>query len=113
MSISLNERYNASVIQFKGKLVGGPLSAEFHQMLHDLIDQDKKNVIVDLSKVSFISSSGLGILISGFTSLRKSGGDLKLAIISEKIEGLLSITKLNQIFESYDTVEKAAESFGG
>lgn len=112
MSISLNERYNATIIQFKGKLVGGPLSSEFHQMLHDLLDQGKKNVVVDLSKVNFISSSGLGILISGLTSLRKSGGDLKLAIISEKIEGLLSITKLNQIFDSYDSVDKAIESFG-
>lgn len=111
MSISLNEKYNASVIQLKGKLVGGPLSSEFHQMLHDLMDQGKKNVVVDMGKVSFVSSSGLGILISGLTSLRKNGGDLKLASITDKIEGLLSITKLNQIFDSYESVEKAIDSY--
>lgn len=111
MSISLNENNNAPVIQIKGKLVGGSLSTEFSQMLHNLLDKGKKNVIVDLSRVSFISSSGLGILISGLTSIRKSGGNLKLASISNKVEGLLSITKLDQIFEQYDSVEKAVDSY--
>ncbi len=111
MSINMTENYNASVIHLKGKLVGGPLSAEFNQTLHNLLDQGKKNVIVDMSHVGFISSSGLGILISGLTSLRKGGGDLKLAGIRSKMEGLLSITKLDQIFEQYDSVEKAEASF--
>ncbi len=111
MSLNLTENYNASVIHLKGKLVGGPLAAEFGQTLNNLIEQGKKNVIVDMSHVGFISSSGLGILISGLTSLKKAGGDLKLAAISNKMEGLLSITKLDKIFEQYDSVEKAEASY--
>jgi anti-sigma B factor antagonist len=111
MSLNLTENYNASVIHLKGKLVGGPLSAEFSETLHSLMEKGKKNVIVDMSHVGFISSSGLGILISGLTSLKKGGGDLKLAAISHKMEGLLSITKLDQIFEQYETVEQAEASF--
>ncbi len=111
MSLNLTENYNASIIHLKGKLIGGPLASEFNQTLHSLMDQGKKNIIVDMSRVGFISSSGLGILISGLASLRKEGGDLKLAAISNKMEGLLSITKLDQIFDHYDSVEQAEASF--
>jgi len=67
--------------------------------------------VIDLSKVGFVNSSGLGILISGLTTMRNGGGDLKLASISSKVEGLLSITKLNQIFEQHPSVEEALNSF--
>lgn len=112
MSVNIKESYNAAIIEVKGKLIGGPLSEEIGDKIHNLIDKGQKNVVVDLSGVDYISSSGLGILISGLTSMRKNGGDLKLAKISNKTEGLLSITKLNQIFEQFKTVEEAAKSFG-
>ncbi len=111
MSIKVKESYNAVVIELKGKLVGGPLSAEMSNTLYGLLDKGKKNVVVNLGDLGFVNSSGLGILISGLTSMRKNGGDLKLANISNKIEGLLSITKLNQIFEQYDSVEEAVKSY--
>lgn len=111
MSIKVKESYNALVIELKGKLVGGPLSSEFSQLLYDNLDKGKKNVVVDIGGLSFVNSSGLGILISGLTSMRKNGGDLKLANVSNKIEGLLSITKLNQIFEQFDTADEAVKSY--
>lgn len=111
MSMKVKESYNALVIELKGKLVGGPLSSEFSQALYTNLDKGMKNVVVDLGGLSFVNSSGLGILISGLTSMRKNGGDLKLANINNKIQGLLSITKLNQIFEQYDTAEEAIKSY--
>jgi anti-sigma B factor antagonist len=111
MSIKTKESYNVIVMEIKGKLVGGPLSSEISNMLYDLLDEGKKNIVVDLRDINFINSSGLGILINGLTSMRKNGGDLKLANISNKIDGLLSITKLNQIFEKFDSVEEAVKSF--
>jgi anti-sigma B factor antagonist len=111
MSIKVNESYNAVVIELKGKLVGGPLSSEISNTLYGLLDKGKKNVVVDLGDLGFVNSSGLGILISGLTSMRKNGGDLKLANVSNKIEGLLSITKLNQIFEQFDSVDEAVKSY--
>jgi anti-sigma B factor antagonist len=101
----------ANIISLDGKLMGGPFGEEMNKTLHNLLDEGKKRVVVDLSKVGFVNSSGLGILISGLTTMRNGGGDLKLAGISSKIDGLLSITKLNQIFEQHPSVEEALKSF--
>ena len=111
MSIKTKESYNVIVIEIKGKLVGGPLSSEISNMLYDLLDDGKKNIVIDLHDINLINSSGLGILINGLTAMRKNGGDLKLANLSNKIEGLLSITKLNQMFEQYNSVGEAVKSF--
>jgi anti-sigma B factor antagonist len=111
MSIKVKESYNAVVIEMKGKLVGGPLSSEFSHTLYDHLDKGKKNIVVDMGDITYVNSSGLGILISGLTSMRKNGGDLKLANINNKVEGLLSITKLNQIFEQFDSVDEAVKSY--
>jgi len=66
---------------------------------------------VDLKETGFVNSSGLGMLISGYTTVKNGGGDLKLANLTEKIESLLVITKLNTVFANYDTVEEAINSF--
>ena len=57
------------------------------------------------------SHDGLGILVRGLTSVKNAGGNMKLAAISTKVEGVLAITKLNSVFEQYPTVEAASESF--
>ena len=102
MKATIVEKYGQAVIELKGDLVGGPFSEEMSKLLHKLVDENKKNVVVDLSGVKFANSSGIGILISGYTTMRNAGGDLKLANVNEKINGVLSITKLNQIFNRFD-----------
>jgi anti-sigma B factor antagonist len=111
MKIKTSEKYGAVVIELKGNVMGGPEAQEFSQLLHDLIDQGKKNIVVDLASVKFMNSSGLGMLISGFTTIKNGGGMLKLANATEKINSLLVITKLITIFEHFESVEKAVESF--
>jgi anti-sigma B factor antagonist len=111
MKISTEEKYNAVVIELKGNVMGGPEAQEFNTLLHDLLDQGKKNVVVDLGEVKFMNSSGLGMLISGFTTMKNGEGFLKLARPTEKIESLLVITKLITIFEHYTTIEEAVNSF--
>ncbi|MGH8004856.1 MAG: STAS domain-containing protein, partial [Limisphaerales bacterium] len=68
--------------------------------------------VIDLSDVDWMNSTGLGILISGLTTMRGSGGELKLARVTDKIQSLLVITKLVTVFESHDSVEAAIGSFG-
>ena len=80
-------------------------------LLYEFIEQDKKQFIVDLSAVDWMNSTGLGILISGYTTLRNNGGKLKLANVTEKIKTLLVITKLDPVFESYDSIAEAIKSF--
>ena len=110
MKIKTFENYNAVVVELKGNVMGGPESAELNELLHKFLDSNKKNVIVDLSEVKFMNSSGLGMLIGGLTTMKKANGFYKLANVTDKIESLLVITKLITIFEHYESVDKAIES---
>jgi anti-sigma B factor antagonist len=111
MKTKVNERYEAVVIELKGNVMGGEDTKEFNDLLHKLIDEGKKNIVVDLSDVKFMNSSGLGMMIGGLTTMKKAGGSLKLARVTDKIESLLIITKLITIFEFYDNVDDAIKSF--
>ena len=112
MKISIDEKYQATIIELKGNLVGGPDAQLFRDKIYQLIKDGKKNAVVDMSEVKFMNSSGLGILISGYTTLKNASGELKLAHISDNVQGVLNITKLNQIFNVYDSVDEAVKSFG-
>lgn len=111
MKTKVNEQYNAVIIELKGNVMGGEDTKDFNELLHKYLEEDKKNIVVDLSDVKFMNSSGLGMLIGGLTTMKKGNGNLKLARTTEKIESLLVITKLITIFESFDTVEEAVKSF--
>lgn len=111
MKVKTVEQYGAVVIELKGNVMGGPEAQEFSDALHKLIDEGKKNVVIDLAETKFMNSSGLGMLISGYTTMKNGGGSLKLANATEKIESLLVITKLITIFEHYPSVDEAVKSF--
>jgi anti-sigma B factor antagonist len=111
MKFDVKEVYNAKVVSVKGKLMGGPEAEEFQGILQDSISNNVKNIIIDLSDVKFVNSSGIGILVRGFTTMKNASGDMKLAGISDKVSGVLSITKLDGIFEQYPSVDEAAKSF--
>lgn len=111
MKTKVVEKYNAVVIELKGDVMGGDDTKEFNELLHKLIDEGKKNIVVDLGEVKFMNSSGLGMLISGLTTAKKAEGNLKLARVGEKIQSLLIITKLITIFESYETVDEAVKTY--
>ena len=101
---------NASVIDLSGKLIGDAFMQEMNQTLHKLIDEGIKNVVVDLGKVSMITSAGVGSLISGFTSMKNVNGCFKLADVPDKVKGVLYVTKLDTIFNFYDSVDDALNS---
>jgi anti-sigma B factor antagonist len=111
MKLTSREESGIIVLEPKGKIMGGPDATILHDHLHELIGQDKRKVVIDLSRVEWMNSTGLGILISGLTTLRNNGGELKLARVTEKIESLLTITKLITVFENFDEVEDAVKSF--
>jgi len=111
MKIKISEKYEAVVIELKGNVMGGDDTKTFNETLHKLIDEGKTRIVIDLSGVKFMNSSGLGMLIGGYTTLKKADGQLKLANVTDKIQSLLMITKLITIFDSYDSVEEAVKSF--
>ena len=111
MSFNISERYNCIIIEFNGNVMGGPDTVNLNEKLHELIDGGKKNIVVDLSRVEIMNSSGLGMLIGALTTMRNSGGDLRIANPSPKIEELLSMTQLDSVFQNFDSTDKAVESF--
>jgi anti-sigma B factor antagonist len=112
MSITVQDQYQTSVIKIKGKFLGSIDGAELKQKLDDLKQSGKTNVVIDLGDTDFMDSSGIGALISGLTSMRKSGGDVRLANMEKRIRNLFLITRLlGSVFEDYESVEKAAQSF--
>jgi anti-sigma B factor antagonist len=111
MKIKTSEKYGAVIIELKGNVMGGPDAQNFSSLLHQLLEEGKKNILVNLADVKFMNSSGLGMLISGFTTIKNGGGSFKLANATDKINSLLVITKLITIFEHYTSVEEAVESF--
>ena len=111
MNYNVDERYNSVVIALKGNIMGGPDGSKLHDTLHELKEKKKSNVVVDLSKVKFMNSSGLGMLISGMTTMRNAGGDLRLANVADRIQSLLVITKLITVFKHFDSVDAAVKSY--
>ena len=91
--------------------MGGPDTSLLHDKLHEYIEQNKRQVVIDLADVDWMNSTGLGILIAGYTTLRNNQGELKLANVTDKIQSLLTITKLVSVFEAYDSVDEAIASF--
>ncbi len=111
MDLTDFEKEGVSVLEPKGKIMGGPDATMLHEKLHELIEHGKKKVVVNLESVEWMNSTGLGILISGVTTLRNNEGELKLANVNAKIQSLLTITKLHGVFDYYNSVEDAIRAF--
>jgi len=111
MKFKTREVKGVTIIELDGNVMGGPDATELNDYLHKLITEDKIRVVVDLKDVNFINSSGLGMLIGGLTTLRHSGGEMKLARASKKVENLLEMTKLQKVFDLHKNVNEAVAAF--
>ena len=102
---------DVAVLTLTGRLMGGSDSLALHDKVHSLLEDGIKRVVLDLAKVDWMNSSGLGALMASLTTLRNAGGELKLADVTKKIESLLLSTKLICVFETYASVDRAVASF--
>jgi anti-sigma B factor antagonist len=112
MTITENKHGRVTVISLKGNLLGEPETTVLRETIYHLTERDEKQVVADLGGLKAINSTGLGVLVSALTSLRRRRGDLALARSSDKVHALLVITYLIRVFNVYDTVERAVASFG-
>ena len=111
MKIKEKMEKDVAILTITGNMMGGPETTALHDKIKSLMADGVKKVVIDLSKVKWMNSSGLGVLMASWGSLRKEQGNLKLANISEKINSLLMITQLMQFFETYQSVERALSSY--
>jgi len=111
MNYNIDERYNCVVLELKGKIMGGPDAEVFRNTLHELIEEGKNKIIIDLEKVKFMNSSGLGILIGGLKTVRENDGDIKLCNADKKISSLLMVSRLNTVFDHYLSLDEAIAAY--
>jgi len=97
------------ILKIKGDLIGDEIGPRLVEVVSDAINDDIKICIIDLKDVRYISSSGIGVLITMLTKMRNVGGEVYLTSPSEHVKKLLIITKLNNIFNVFDSVEEAKE----
>lgn len=113
MSVKLNTRQvgDVSVVDVAGRITLGEGSSALRDTLRDLIAKNHKKILLNLGEVSYIDSSGIGELVSGFTSVTNSGGSLKLLSLSKRVKDLLQITKLYTVFDVHEDEAHAVRSF--
>ncbi len=113
MSIKLDTRQvgDVSVIDVAGRITLGEGSSALRDTLRDMVGKNHKKILLNLGEVSYIDSSGIGELVSGFTTVTNQGGQLKLLNLTKRVQDLLQITKLYTVFEVYDDEAKAVRSF--
>lgn len=111
MRIKERKRDGIAILELSGKLMGGPDAEALDETLKTLIHEGVRNFIISLERVNWVNSTGLGILISGYSTVKKNGGDLKLLKVSSRIENIFMVSKLFTVFESFDDEDEAAASF--
>jgi len=102
---------DVAVLMVSGKLMGGNETSEIHEHVKGLISNGIKKIVFDFSKVEWINSQGIGLLISSYSSLCNVGGNLRIAGAPERVNSLLEITNLFDIFDTYETAEQAISNF--
>jgi anti-sigma B factor antagonist len=113
MSVKLTTRQigDVTVIDAAGRITLGEGSSTFRDTIKELTAKGHKKVLLNLGEVSYIDSSGIGELVSGFTTVSNAGGQLKLLKLTKRIQDLLQITKLYTIFEVFDDEATGLASF--
>jgi len=100
-----------TVLDVEGKILLGDGDIQIKQAIDDLLAQGRKMYLLNLAKVPYIDSAGLGQIIRCFTAIRKSGGTLKLLSPNAKVIDLLTVTKLVNVFDWYNEESGALNSF--
>lgn len=113
MSVKLNTRQvgDVSVVDVAGRITLGEGSSALRDTLRDMVSKNHKKILLNLGDVSYIDSSGIGELVSGFTSVTNSGGQLKLLGLTKRVKDLLQITKLYTVFDVHEEESSAIRSF--
>ena len=98
-------------MDLSGRIVLGDGSAGLRDLVHKLVNEGNKKILLNLSNVDYIDSSGLGELVSAFTSMRSQGSELKLFNLTKRVRALLQITKLYTVFDITDDEATSVKSF--
>lgn len=113
MSLKLTSRQvgDVTVMDAAGRITLGEGTSTLRDAIRESLNGGNKKVLLNLGEVNYIDSSGIGELVSAFTTVRNQGGNLKLLSLNKRIQDLLQITKLYTVFECHDDEAAALRSF--
>jgi anti-sigma B factor antagonist len=110
MKVSSRQVDGVVIVDLSGRITLGEGSVVLRDTVHELLGKGNKKILLNLADVSYIDSSGIGELVSAYTSVRNQGGDLKLLNLTKKVHDLLQITKLYTVFDVKDSEAAAVAS---
>lgn len=113
MTMKSNSRRvdGVTIMDLSGRITLGEGSVVLRDQIRDLLGKGEKKILLNLGDVTYIDSSGIGELVSAFTTVRNQGGELKLLNLTKKVHDLLQITKLYTVFDVKDDEASAVKAF--
>jgi len=111
MKASSRQVNGVTIVDMSGRITLGEGSVVLRDTIRDLLGKGQKKILLNLGNVTYIDSSGIGELVSAFTSVRNQGGELKLLNLTKKVHDLLQITKLYTVFDIKDDETAAVGAF--
>jgi anti-sigma B factor antagonist len=111
LSISTRQLDGVTILDLSGRITLGEGSVQLRDAIRDLISKGEKNILLSLGDVNYIDSSGLGELVSAFTTAKNQNAEVKLLNLTKKVKDVLQVTKLYTVFDIYDDEAHAISSF--
>ena len=111
LTIASREVDGVTVLDLSGRITLGEGSVQLRDAIRDLIAKGQKSILLNLGDVNYIDSSGLGELVSAYTTAKNQGAAVKLLSLTKKVQDLLQLTKLYTVFDIYDDEAKGIGSF--
>jgi anti-sigma B factor antagonist len=111
MKVGSRQVDGVTIVDCSGRITLGEGSVILRDTVRDLLSKGNKKLVLNLQDVNYIDSSGIGELVSGFTTVTNSGGQLKLLNLNKRVKDLLQITKLYTVFDVHEDEAAAIRSF--
>ena len=102
---------SVTVLDVSGQITMGEENTQFKDKVYSLVHQARTRILINLERVTYVDSAGLGGLVAAYTLVSRNGGQIKLLKLTRRIRDLMSITKLSNVFETFDAEQEAVESF--
>lgn len=110
MKVKENISEGVALLSISGKMMGGPDQSELHVKVKDLISDNMKWVVMDLGKIEWLNSSGLGLLMGCLASCRGAGGDMVVSRAGRRVNSIFMLTQVIKVFDTYETNGEAIEA---
>ena len=111
MKIEKRKKGNVTIFDLKGKILFGDGIDELRQSINASIKENEKQLVLNFAEVPYLDSTGLGEVVRSYTTLKKEGGTVKIANLSNKVKDLMMVTKLITVFETFNNETEAVNSF--